>query len=186
MMMSILPASRNAAFLLLSGLAAQVALLLRLNAQMGWLFAAGLVMLLFFTLAVGVLLMQTSLFAAGNTPGFLCLAFLINAAGLFLLLVACTQANNKSLLLMGTVISGLAEGAGLATILCGEARQLYRARPARCRLAALIIAISLAVMTCLRIQAAFAETAGFPYAFALLLDLALLGALWIKIMRDEN
>ncbi|PWW11660.1 hypothetical protein [Mangrovibacter plantisponsor] len=175
----------TATALLYSGLAAQIALLLMLSVQESITDAITLVLLLVIAFTGGYLGSRWPVFRQQNWLNRLYYGFLVSAAGMLFLVMALQGAYNWFPLVPGVAISGLGQG-----IVAMAAANTNRSHPVTMRpLSRTLWKVAgalLSIVVCLHIQGQFSGITGFPYAFALLLDLALLGALYVRITRAEQ
>lgn len=152
-----------------SELIAQLALLLMLSARQPGLSTLALLPLLLLAFTCGYRFLRHQV--SGMLRGFL-----ISAVGMLLLVVAFHAPHNAYWVMAGIMISGLGQGM-VGRAVSGQERR-YRA----------LLLLSGAVLTVavsLIVTSQFSGLSGFSYAFALLLDLSLLGAVITKITAAE-
>lgn len=176
----------HAGILLCSGLAAEGVLLLKLSAWGNLLISIGLLALLVIAFTTGAYLAQWPLIQRQNTLTRLRQGFLISAAGLLLLLAASRDLSHWLPLLAGILLSGVGQGMVGNAVMKGRKKKWSSGYTPGLMATLLITGVVLAVTAVLLLQTRFAGTAGFPYGFGLLLDLSLLGALYVRIIESEN
>jgi hypothetical protein len=177
-------AQANAGILLVSGLVAQVALLLKLYALENPLQLIALLACFSIAFVLAVFLMQLKVFQSKNRLSLVRHGFVVSAVGtLLLILVLHGLPKNDLQLLSAIAISGLGQGMVYsAAIRRGTNNDDHVLR----RRALLIAGSILAVAAVLLIQSSFSGLTGFPYAFALLIDLSLLAALYVRVVELES
>lgn len=176
----------HAGILLSSGLAAQIVLILKLSVWGNLLISLALLALLVIAFTGGVYLAQWRVLQRKSTLIRLRHGFLISAAGLLLLLAASRNLPDWLPLLAGILLSGLGEGMVANTAMKrGKKAGCHRYTPGLMS-ALLLIGAALAVTAAVLLQTRFPGTEGFPYAFGLLLDLSLLGALYVRIIESDS
>ena len=109
--------------------------------------------------------------------------FLINALGLLFLVLASHDVYNGLLFFSGVIISGLGSG-----VVCIATMNRNKNKPSSSCLYKFILLSAgtvLSVAVCLIVRANFTVMTGFPYAFSLLFDLSLLGAIYVKITEHD-
>lgn len=176
----------HAGILLCSGLAAQGVMLLKLSAWGGLFISIALLALLVIAFAGGAYLAQWRLIQRQSTLPRLRQGFLISAAGLLLLLAASRDLPHWLPLIAGILLSGVGQGIVGNAVMKGGKKTWNSGYTPGLMATLLITGVVLAVTAALLLQTSFAGTAGFPYAFGLLLDLSLLGALYVRIIESEN
>lgn len=170
----------TATALLYSGLAAQIVLLLKRSIQESMVDAITLVLLLVISFTGGYLGSRWPVFRRKNWLNRLYYGFLVSAAGMLFLVMALQGAYHWLSLVTGVPISGLGQGI-VAMAATDTDRNHHAAMRPLSRILLRVAGPLLAIVVCLHIQGQFSGITGFPYAFALLVDLALLGALHAKI-----
>ena len=176
----------HAGILLLSGLAAQVALLIKLAAWESALITVVLLILLFIAIFSGVYLARYRLLQRKSSLQQICLGFIISAAGLILLLVTLHGVHTVWSLLPGIIISGLGQGMVSTAVMKKDKNKWHRFYASKRMATLLIIGVAVAVTAAVRLQSGFPGITGFPYAFALLVDIALFGALYVRIIELDD
>lgn len=176
-------AQANAGILLVSGLVAQVALLLKLYALENPLQLIALLASLGIAFVLAVFLMQLKVFQNKNRLSLVRHGFVVSAVGTLLLILVLHGLPNDLQLFSAMAISGLGQGMVYsAAIRRGTNNDGHALR----RRTLLIAGSILAVAAVLLIQSSFSGIAGFPYAFALLIDLSLLAALYARVVELES
>lgn len=155
---------------LFSEVIAQLALLLMLSLRQPGLSTLTLIPLLLVAFPCGYCLLRHQALLSGMLRGFLLIA-----VGMLLLVVAFHAPHNAYWVMAGIMISGLGQGM-VGRAVSGQERR-YRAL--------LLLSGVLTVAVCLIVTSQFSGLSGFSYAFALLLDLSLLGAITTKITAAE-
>lgn len=176
----------HAGILLCSGMAAQGVLLLKLTAWGNLLISIALLALLAIAFAAGAYVAQWPAIQRQNRLPRLRQGFLISAAGLLLLLAASRDLPHWLPMLAGILLSGLGQGMVGNAVMKGGKKAWHTGYTPGLMAILLSTGVVLAVTAALLLQTRFAGTAGFPYAFGLLLDLSLLGALYVRIIESEN
>lgn len=174
----------TAGLFLVSGLAAQIALLLTFSAEETPVQAITSILLLFIALAAGYLAARWAVLSRRSRREKIYTGFLINAGGLLLLLLAAQGALHGLSLLPGVMVCGLGQGSVIRAIKGEGERFRPHFSPFVTGLGVLVALIAVGI--CLATAAHFADTSGYPYAFASLLDLSLLAALHAKITQREG
>ncbi|HCK02414.1 MAG TPA: hypothetical protein DHV72_20675 [Serratia grimesii] len=176
-------AQTNAGILLVSGLVAQVALLLKLYALENPLLMVALLACFIIAFVLAVFLMQLKVFKSKSRLSLVRQGFVISAIGTLLLLLALHGLPNGLPLFSAMVISGVGQGMVYsAAIRPGNNKDGHVLR----RRALLLAGSLLAVVAVLLIQSSFTGITGFSYAFALLIDLSLLAALYVRVVELES
>ncbi|CAI0794688.1 hypothetical protein [Serratia grimesii] len=177
-------AQTNAGILLFSGLVAQVALLLKLYALESPLLMVALLACFIIAFVLAVFLMQLKVFKSKSRLSLVRQGFVISAMGtLLLLLLALHGLPNGLPLFSAMAISGVGQGMVYsAAIRPGNNKDGHVLR----RRALLLAGSLLAVVAVLLIQSSFTGITGFSYAFALLIDLSLLAALYVRVVELES
>ncbi|MBS5771788.1 MAG: hypothetical protein KHW84_01890 [Enterobacter cloacae] len=156
---------------LFSEVIAQLALLLMLSARQPVLSTLVLIPLLLVAFACGYCLLRQQALLSGMLRGFL-----LSAVGMLLLVVAFHAPHNAYWVMAGIMISGLGQGM-VGRAVSGQERRYLALL--------LLTGAVLAVAFCLIVTSQFSGLKGVSYAFALLLDLSLLGAVTTKITAAE-
>lgn len=176
----------TAGLFLYSGLFAQLALLLEFSAQRNVVTLFALVTCLTGGIAGGWLAARWKIIMQKTWCTRIWLGFLIHAAGMLLVIIASRDVQHASLWIAGVIASGWGQGVvfravkgkrRMGTGAVGSTR--YRAG---LRLSMMIVLAGI----CLLIPLRFVGMTGFPYAFALLFDVSLLGALYAKIVQHDS
>jgi hypothetical protein len=176
-------AQTNAGILLVSGLVAQVALLLKLYALENPLQLIALLASLGVAFVLAVFLMQLKVLQSKSRLSLVRHGFVISAVGTLLLILVLHGLPNNLQLFSAMAISGLGQGMVYsAAIRRGTNNDGHVLR----RRALLIAGSILALAAVLLIQSSFSGLTGFPYAFALLIDLSLLAALYVRVVELES
>ncbi|CAI2786185.1 Uncharacterised protein [Serratia grimesii] len=176
-------AQTNAGILLFSGLVAQVALLLKLYALESPLLMVALLACFIIAFVLAVFLMQLKVFKSKSRLSLVRQGFVISAIGTLLLLLALHGLPNGLPLFSAMAISGVGQGMVYsAAIRPGNNKDGHVLR----RRALLLAGSLLAVVAVLLIQSSFTGITGFSYAFALLIDLSLLAALYVRVVELES
>ncbi|CAI0765354.1 Uncharacterised protein [Serratia grimesii] len=176
-------AQTNAGILLFSGLVAQVALLLKLYALESPLLMVALLACFIIAFVLAVFLMQLKVFKSKSRLSLVRQGFVISAIGTLLLLLALHGLPNGLPLFSAMAISGVGQGMVYsAAIRPGNNKDGHVLR----RGALLFAGSLLAVVAVLLIQSSFTGITGFSYAFALLIDLSLLAALYVRVVELES
>ncbi|MFJ7498283.1 hypothetical protein ACIQ2O_00850 [Serratia grimesii] len=176
-------AQTNAGILLFSGLVAQVALLLKLYALESPLLMVALLACFIIAFVLAVFLMQLKVFKSKSRLSLVRQGFVISAMGTLLLLLALHGLPNGLPLFSAMAISGVGQGMVYsAAIRPGNNKDGHVLR----RRALLLAGSLLAVVAVLLIQSSFTGITGFSYAFALLIDLSLLAALYVRVVELES
>ena len=176
-------AQTNAGILLFSGLVAQVALLLKLYALENPLLMVAWLACFIIAFVLAVFLMQLKVFKSKSRLSLVRQGFVISAIGTLLLLLALHGLPNGLPLFSAMVISGVGQGMVYsAAIRPGNNKDGHVLR----RRALLLAGSLLAVVAVLLIQSSFTGITGFSYAFALLIDLSLLAALYVRVVELES
>jgi hypothetical protein len=176
-------AQTNAGILLFSGLVAQVALLLKLYALENPLLMVALLACFIIAFVLAVFLMQLKVFKSKSRLSLVRQGFVISAIGTLLLLLALHGLPNGLPLFSAMAISGVGQGMVYsAAIRPGNNKDGHVLR----RRALLLAGSLLAVVAVLLIQSSFTGITGFSYAFALLIDLSLLAALYVRVVELES
>ncbi|CAI1503901.1 Uncharacterised protein [Serratia grimesii] len=176
-------AQTNAGILLFSGLVAQVALLLKLYALENPLLMVAWLACFIIAFVLAVFLMQLKVFKSKSRLSLVRQGFVISAIGTLLLLLALHGLPNGLPLFSAMAISGVGQGMVYsAAIRPGNNKDGHVLR----RRALLLAGSLLAVVAVLLIQSSFTGITGFSYAFALLIDLSLLAALYVRVVELES
>ncbi|KFB88254.1 hypothetical protein CR62_06080 [Serratia grimesii] len=176
-------AQTNAGILLFSGLVAQVALLLKLYALENPLLMVALLACFIIAFVLAVFLMQLKVFKSKSRLSLVRQGFVISAIGTLLLLLALHGLPNGLPLFSAMAISGVGQGMVYSSaIRPGNNKDGHVLR----RRALLLAGSLLAVVAVLLIQSSFTGITGFSYAFALLIDLSLLAALYVRVVELES
>lgn len=170
---------------LFSGLLAQIVLLLQFSLQQSLPAAFALAGVLAIAFAGGYIGSRWEAFLPTAHLTRIRLGFLISAAGLLCLILAFRGMYSWHSLMPGVIVSGLGQGIVSRAIAGKRNGNAVSARFAKSRAGVMTTVALLSSGICLAIPLQFAGLSGFPYAFALLLDLSLLGALYIKITEDD-
>jgi hypothetical protein len=175
-------AQTNAGILLFSGLVAQVALLLKLYALESPLLMVALLACFIIAFVLAVFLMQLKVFKSKSRLSLVRQGFVISAMGTLLLLALHGLPNGLPL------FSAMAiSGGGQGMVYSAAIRPSNNKDGHVLRRRALLLAGSLlAVVAVLLIQSSFTGITGFSYAFALLIDLSLLAALYVRVVELES
>lgn len=179
-------AQSNAGILLFSGLVAQVALLLKRYALESPLLLIAMLAIFIIAFVLAVFLMQLKVFQHKNRLTRVRQGFVISAVGTLLLILTLHDLPGELSLLTAMIVSGLGQGMVYAVAIHQgkkEGHALWRHTQAP---ALLIAGVILAVAAVLLIQSSFSGVTGFPYAFALLIDLSLLAALYVRVVELES
>ncbi|MGV8925535.1 MAG: hypothetical protein ACOH2G_07640 [Ewingella sp.] len=176
----------HAATILCSILAGQTILLLKLSARGNLFISIALLSLLCIVFSGGCFLAQFKVLQRKSLLPRLCQGFLISAAGMVLLLAASRELHSWLSLLPGIIISGLGQGIVCTAVIKGCKKEWHKWHTPIYMSAMLIIGPVLSVTAVVLLQSRFTGMTGFPYAFALLADLSLLGALYVKIIESDR
>lgn len=161
-----------------SGLAAEALLLVTLYGGSGLLYGLALLLTLTLTTAAGIATARWR--HAGQLAGIMH-GFLIAAAGLLLVVLALHAQRDWLVLLPAVAISGVGQGMVGAALHQGS----MRSRSGRVRLLVYGLLALLSCVLVLAIKQAVGGLEGRSFSFALLLDLALFGALLVRISQRD-
>lgn len=107
--------------------------------------------------------------------------FLINAGGWLALLLGLQQDANGAVVLVGVVMAGMGQG-----VVSRSLTGLTLPPQSKLQTMIMVVGCLLSVAICLGVGALYDTTEGMRYAVALLIDLSLLGALYTKIVREDQ
>ncbi|MGO3570049.1 MAG: hypothetical protein ACTIOQ_19685 [Serratia grimesii] len=178
-------AQTNAGILLFSGLVAQFALLLKLYALENPLLMVALLACFIIAFVLAVFLMQLKVFKSKSRLSLVRQGFVISAIGTLLLLLALHGLPNGLPLFSAMAISGVGQGMVYSAAIRPGNNNNKDGHVLR-RRALLLAGSLLAVVAVLLIQSSFTGITGFSYAFALLIDLSLLAALYVRVVELES
>lgn len=165
---------------LYNGLAAEMVLLPGFAVQNNALAAATLALLLLVACATGWWGAKRIRLARPD------MGFLIGAGGMLLLVLASRETESWRSLIPGAVVSGVGQGMVLTAVNAMKSRAASLTHSLSGRTGLFMAGSVLLTGICLAIVKQCPGMSGFPYAFALLLDLALLGALYAKLNQQER
>lgn len=175
----------NASVIMCSGFFAQVVMLIKLTGLLSFPFSMIPLPVLLCTVSAGFFAGQMKMVIQKTPLKRTCLGFIITATGLLLLITVNNRFDGLALL-PGLALSGIGQGIVLSAVLRkGEqTKPVWYSRGVM--IGALITATALTMTSCLLLQSGFTSHEGYPYAFALLMDLSLFGAIYVRMIEREN
>jgi len=174
----------TASIFLYSVLAGHIVLLQKFFVQKNFLTAITLMVILFSAFLCGFLATRWKALRRNGWLPRIQQGFLINAAGMLFVVAASFGNNIWFSLISGVIISGLGQGIIFMTLKEQNRYEIFSVREHIHRSVLILAGMVFTAGICLITQSAFVDMTGFPYAFSLLLDLSLLGALYINISQQ--
>ena len=176
----------TAGLFLFSGLVGQIILLQIISVHTRFLSAVALTVLLLIAFAGGNLGACWVVFQRKSVLTRIYLGFLISSAGMLFLLLASHGAASLSSLVPGIIISGLGQGMVLQAMTEKNRSTVFFSRWSFCRAGLVLLGAMLSAVICLVIPANNVGMSVSTYAFSVLVDLSLTGAIYAKIIKHDS
>lgn len=176
----------TAGLFLYSGLVGQTILLQLISVHTRFLSAVALTLLLLIAFVGGYLGACWTVFQRKSVLTRIYLGFLISTAGMLFLLLASLGAASLNSLMPGIIISGLGQGMVLQAVTEKNSRTSFFSRLSLYRAGLIFSGAMLSAVICLLIPAEIVGMQVSTYAFSVLVDLSLTGAIYAKIVKHDS